>query len=217
MQTTSDNVARFFDSYAEGFNAIYGNRNTLLNRIVNKYLRSSMRLRFEKTIAGCQPIEGRSVLDVGTGPGHFAITLADQGARRVLGVDFAEGMIDVARKNAAHLGADSVCEFQFGDFHKYNFKGEKFDYGIAMGFMDYMADPQMTVNLLLSLVTDKAFFSFPSSSGVLAWQRKLRYKRKCDLYLYSEDDVRRLFDNSPAKRYELQGISRDYFVTAYMS
>jgi 2-polyprenyl-3-methyl-5-hydroxy-6-metoxy-1,4-benzoquinol methylase len=217
MAATAENVAKFFDSYAEGFNAIYGNRNTLVNRLVNKYLRSSMRLRFEKSIAGCQPIKGRSVLDVGTGPGHYAITLADQGAARVLGVDFAEGMIEVARKNAAHLGASSVCEFQFGDFHTYDFKGEKFNYGIAMGFMDYMAEPQTTVDLLLSLVTDKAFFSFPAAGGLLAWQRKLRYKSKCDLYLFSEADVRKLFDKSPAKRYELEPISRDFFVTAYMS
>src|SRR5690606_4445884 len=118
---------------------IYGNRNTFVNRLVNRFLRSSMRTRFEKTIAGCDPVKDKSVVDVGTGPGHFAITLADKGAGRVLGVDFAEGMIDVARKNAAHLGADSVCEFQFGDFHKYDFKGERFDYGIAMGFMDYMS------------------------------------------------------------------------------
>jgi 2-polyprenyl-3-methyl-5-hydroxy-6-metoxy-1,4-benzoquinol methylase len=215
-QMTSENVARFFDSYAEGFNAIYGNRDTFVNRLVNKHLRSSMRIRFEKSIAGCHPIKGRSVVDVGTGPGHYAITLAEKGAGRVLGVDFAEGMIDVARKNAAHLGADSVCEFQFGDFHTYDLKGEKFNYGIAMGFMDYMANPQATVNRLLSLVTDKAFFSFPSSRGVLAWQRKLRYKSKCDLYLFSERDVRRLFDESAIARYEIEKISRDFFVTAYL-
>jgi 2-polyprenyl-3-methyl-5-hydroxy-6-metoxy-1,4-benzoquinol methylase len=211
------NVARFFDSYAEGFNAIYGNRNTFINRVVNKFLRSSMRLRFEKTITGCEPIKGRSVVDVGTGPGHFAITLADKGAGRVLGVDFAEGMIEVARKNAAHLGASSVCEFQFGDFHTYDFKGEKFNYGIAMGFMDYMSDPQMTVNRLLSLVTDRAFFSFPRKGGLLAWQRGLRYKSKCDLFLYSEADVRKLFENSAAKRFTVEPISRDFFVTAHMS
>ena len=210
-------VARFFDSYAEGFNAIYGNRNTMVNRVVNKLLRSSMRMRFEKTIAGCQPIKGKSVVDVGTGPGHFAITLADQGAGRVLGVDFAEGMIDVARKNAAHLGAGSVCEFQFGDFHTYDFKGEKFNYGIAMGFMDYMSDPQMTVDRLLSLVTNRAFFSFPCGGGLLAWQRSLRYKSKCDLFLYTEADVRKLFEKSAAKRFEIEKISRDYFVTAHMS
>ena len=69
-------VAEFFDSYASDFNAIYGNRNTLVNRVVNRYLRSSMRIRFEKTIEGCQPIEGRSVVDIGTGPGHYAIMLA---------------------------------------------------------------------------------------------------------------------------------------------
>lgn len=213
---TTHNVAKFFDSYASGFNAIYGNRNTLLNRIVNKYLRSSMKIRFDKSIAGCDPIEGRTVVDVGTGPGHFAITLAKKGASRVLGVDFAQGMIDLARQNSAQLETEKVCEFQFGDFHAYDFQGETFDYGIAMGFMDYMSDPQTTVNHLLSIVREKAFFSFPVDSGLLAWQRKIRYKSKCDLFLYNEDELRRIFDGSSAKRYEIERISRDFFVTAHM-
>jgi hypothetical protein len=66
------------------------------------------------------------------------------------------------------------------------------------------------------LVTDKAFFSFPVGGGLLAWQRSLRYKSKCDLYLYTEADVRKLFDKSAAKRYDIEKISRDFFVTAYM-
>lgn len=207
------NVAEFFDSYASDFNAIYGNRNTFVNRVVNRYLRSSMRIRFEKTIEGCQPVEGRSVVDIGTGPGHYAIMLAKQGAGRVLGLDFAEGMIEVAKRNAEQLDVADNCEFAFGDFLTFE-SDEKFDYAIAMGFMDYIADPRPVIDRVLSMTSGKAFFSFPVEGGLLGWQRKLRYKKRCDLYLFTEQRLRDLFDGAAAQRVDIEQISRDYFVTA---
>jgi 2-polyprenyl-3-methyl-5-hydroxy-6-metoxy-1,4-benzoquinol methylase len=72
---TNPGVSDFFDSYAHDFNAIYGNRNTFLNRLLNGWLRRSMRLRYEMTLQSCDPLEGKSVLDVGCGPGHYAVAL----------------------------------------------------------------------------------------------------------------------------------------------
>ena len=37
---------------------------------------------------------------------------------------------------------------------------------------------------ILSLTANTAFFSFPLNGGLLAWQRKLRYRRRCALYMY---------------------------------
>ncbi|HVZ94158.1 MAG TPA: class I SAM-dependent methyltransferase [Phycisphaerales bacterium] len=204
-------VSEFFHSYAEGFDAIYGNKNTIVNRVVNKYLRSSMRLRFEKSIAACNPIEGRSVLDVGTGPGHYAITLARRGAGRVLGLDFAEGMLNVARQHAQEAGVADKCEFRMGDFIKAELN-ETFDYVILMGFMDYMSDPAMVIDRALSLAKVRVMFSFPRAEGLLAWQRQLRYKSRCDLFQYSRGRLEELFSKY-GKRVHIEPISRDYFVT----
>lgn len=213
--TQAPDVARFFHSYAKDFDAIYGNRNTFLNRIINKFFRVSMRLRFEKTIAGCDPIKGKSVVDIGTGPGHYAIALAQRGASRVLGLDFAEGMIRVAEQHAQHSGVSHNCQFVFGDFLKYEFN-EKFDYAVVMGFMDYIAEPQRVIDKVLAVTTDRAFFSFPVAGGLLAWQRKLRYRQRCDLFLYTRPQIEKLFASSPAARVAIQRIHRDFFVTAFM-
>ncbi len=88
----SESVSRFFDNYASEFQDIYGSEYNLRNRIVNHYFRASMRLRFEKTIEGCFPIEGMTVLDVGCGPGHYSTNLALRGAQKVVGLDFAQEM-----------------------------------------------------------------------------------------------------------------------------
>ena len=207
-------VSGFFDTYAADFDAIYGNRHTLVNRWVNKYLRKSMRLRFEKTIAGCEPIAGRTVVDIGCGPGHFGIELARRGAAHVFGIDFAEGMLEVARKHAQAAGVAARCTWARGDFTTFAFD-RSYDYAIVMGFMDYVADPAVVVRKTLAITTRRAFFSFPRAEGFLAWQRRQRYRSRCELYLYTEADVRALFAGVTDRKVDIEFIARDIFVTVH--
>jgi 2-polyprenyl-3-methyl-5-hydroxy-6-metoxy-1,4-benzoquinol methylase len=209
----AERTQEFFHQYANDFDAIYSNRNGLVNGFVNRVFRKSMRLRFEKSVEGCQPIEGKSVLDVGCGPGHYSITLARRGAGRVVGLDFAEGMIRIAAQHAKEAGVGDRCRFQSGDFLAYQ-SPQPFDYVIVMGFMDYMAEPRKIVDKVLSLTASRAFFSFPAAGGVLAWQRKMRYKSRCDLFLYTERQLQELFSSFPKVRASIEPIARDFFVTA---
>jgi len=205
-------TAKFFDSYAKDFNAIYGNENTLVNAVVNRLFRKSMVVRYERTLAGCTPIAGKSVIDIGCGPGHYSVALASAGAGRVLGVDFAPGMIDIARQRAARAGVTDRCSFELGDF--LNVSGdEKFDYAIVMGFMDYIEKPGELVEKVMRVCRGKAFFSFPADGGPLAWQRRLRYRNRCPLYLYSEPQIRQLVSGVGARSSSVEMISRDFFVT----
>jgi len=209
---STDRTSQFFDSYARDFNAIYGNSNTFVNRLINRHFRASMRLRYEKTIAGCSPIEGKSVLDIGCGPGHYSVTLAKNGAKEVFGIDFAEEMIGLASQNAWSAGVQDRCHFARRDFLVDSID-DKYDYTIAMGFMDYMADPQMTLEKVLAVTKLKAFFSFPAKGGILAWQRKLRYKSRCPLYMYSLPQLHQLFSTLNLQNVGCERIARDYFVT----
>jgi 2-polyprenyl-3-methyl-5-hydroxy-6-metoxy-1,4-benzoquinol methylase len=215
MTVSATRTEQFFHSYAHDFNAIYGNSNTFVNRWVNRYLRASMRLRYEKTIAGCFPIEGKTVLDIGCGPGHYSVALAKNGAARVYGIDFADEMIAIAARNAATAGLNGRCQFARHDFLTDPIEG-KYDYSIVMGFMDYMADPRKTIERVLSVTKGKAFFSFPAEGGILAWQRKLRYKQRCPLYLYTRTQLDQLFSGLRAAHVNCEQIARDYFVTVTM-
>jgi ubiquinone/menaquinone biosynthesis C-methylase UbiE len=205
-------TAEFFDQYASGFSAIYGNDNTPLNAVVNRLFRKSMVLRYERTLAGCNPIEGKSVIDIGCGPGHYAAALAARGAARVLGVDFASGMIDIARQRAERAGVADRCTFTLGDFLQVT-GDEKFDYAVVMGFMDYIEDPKALMQKVLRVCRGKAFFSFPADGGLLAWQRRLRYKSRCALYLYTEPQIRSIVSSLGVKASSVEPISRDFFVT----
>jgi hypothetical protein len=83
-----------------------------------------------------------------------------------------------------------------------------------MGFMDYVSEPDAVVAKTLALARQRAFFSFPRKKGLLAWQRRLRYRGKTDLYMYSRADIERLFADRPAVEIQIDRIARDYFVTA---
>jgi hypothetical protein len=79
-----------------------------------------------------------------------------------------------------------------------------------------MADPRKTIEKVLSVTNSKAFFSFPAEGGILAWQRKLRYKSRCPLYLYTLPQLKDLFSSAAPEQVRIEPIARDYFVTVRM-
>lgn len=204
-------TAQFFDNYAADFDSIYGNDNRSLERLANRLFRRAMLVRYEKTLAGCQPAAGRTVIDIGCGPGHYSIALARAGAEKVLGLDFASGMIEIARRRANALGVTQRCSFMLGDFLTYSIS-ERFDYAIGMGFMDYVNDPRPVIDRVLAIVRKRAFFSFPKAGGLLAWQRQLRYRNRCDLFLYRKEEIHHLLSQTGAS-FSIESIGRDFFVT----
>jgi SAM-dependent methyltransferase len=204
-------TSHFFDDYAADFDSIYGNDNRALEQIVNRLFRRAMLVRYEKTLAGCRPAEGRTVIDIGCGPGHYSIALARAGAAKVLGLDFAPGMLKIARERAASYGVADRCTFALDDFLTYPV-AERFDYAIVMGFMDYIREPRAVIDRVLQIVRGRAFFSFPKAGGFLAWQRKLRYRNRCDLFLYREEEIQSLLSPTGAS-FSIESNGRDFFVT----
>ncbi|MCK4539356.1 MAG: methyltransferase domain-containing protein [Candidatus Krumholzibacteria bacterium] len=205
-------VEEFFDKYAYDFNAIYGNEQSFINNMLNPILRKSMRTRFEKTVLYSQPMEGKTALDIGCGPGHYSIVLAEDGAKNVVGIDFAEEMIKIAREKASVSKVSDRCDFIVDDIYNYN-SSEKFNFSILMGLMDYISDPEKMIEKVISLTSEKAFFSFPNSKGLLAFQRRIRYRKRCPLYMYDYKQLKTLFDKFLPNQYKIEKISRDYFVT----
>jgi SAM-dependent methyltransferase len=208
---TADRTQGFFHQYAGDFDAIYSNHGGMIDGVLNNLFRKSMKLRFLHSVESCSPIQGKSVLDVGCGPGHYSITLAQRGAERVVGIDFADGMLKIAEEHARKAGVASRCEFRVADFLRFSSE-ETFDYVILMGFMDYMSDPRKVIEKALSLSRSKVLLSFPAAGGLLAWQRKLRYRSCCDLYLYRRDELDKLFGSFKNTTYKIDPISRDFFV-----
>jgi len=209
-------TSEFFNRYAHDFSDIYGNKNTFPNSFINNCFRKAMKYRYSKSVNSCYPIEGKSVLDVGCGPGHYSVELAKRGAKYILGIDFSEEMINLAMEKSKLAQVENRCVFVFGDFLECDIT-EKFDYSIVMGFMDYVEKPIEIIGKVLSVTKLKAFFSFPIDAGILAWQRKLHYRRRCDLYMYNIDYLHLLFDGMKYNKMEIEKSGREFFVTVLIA
>jgi SAM-dependent methyltransferase len=79
-------------------------------------------------------IAGRTVLDFGCGPGLEAVELAQRGARRVIGLDIQEPMLEQARRHARSSGEHERCTFT-------STAPERADVIIAIDSFEHFSDP----------------------------------------------------------------------------
>jgi len=87
---------------------------------------------------------GERVLDLGTGPGEPAMTLAREvGATgHVTGVDLSENMVDLARKVAQARGLQNI-DFRAMDCSKLEFPDSMFDAATSSFGFQIFTDPEM--------------------------------------------------------------------------
>lgn len=209
----ADTGAReFFEGYARDFDHIYDDTGKgAVARFIDTRLRKEMRLRFERCFEVLQPLEGRSLLDAGCGGGRFAIPAAEAGAAHVLGLDFSESMLALAREKAAKAGVSDVCRFEVGDLLTYPLQEKSFDYAIAIGFFDYMTDPAAALRILARATRRRVFVSLPKRWHPLTPQRYLRYRLfRCYIRFYSRADVERLAAAVRPRRHVIYDHGREY-------
>lgn len=190
-----DKVRRFFSSYVNGFDRIYGSDKGALKDVVDRIFRKSIYARLEYTkraissdyITSSKPV----VLDVGCGTGRGAIQAAKAGAAEVVGVDISSEMIERARVNAREAGVEGLCEFIVDDVASID-TANAFDVVIALGFFDYIEDENKYIELFKLLARDRIIASFPEWSFVRGVQRIVRYRYlyNCPVHFYSNSTIR---------------------------
>jgi ubiquinone/menaquinone biosynthesis C-methylase UbiE len=79
-----------------------------------------------------------NVLDVATGPGTMAMLLSPL-VRQVTGIDFAEQMLEQARKQVAERGLQNI-KFHVGDAQVLPFANESFDAAFSMFGLIFFPD-----------------------------------------------------------------------------
>lgn len=124
------------------------------------------------------------VLDIGTGPGFFAVMLAQAG-HRVTAVDMTEAMLAQARGNAAHYGVQ--VDFVSADVHTLPFDDHQFDLIVTRN---------VTWNLTFPLQAYQEWYRVLASGG-----RLLNFDANWYLQLFDEKSRQGYLEDRANARY----------------
>lgn len=205
-------VLDHFHADARRFDAIYEESKDPVTRFVDHVWRGVVRRRMDLTLERLGDLTGRSVLDVGCGSGRYCIAFAARGAARVVGIDFAPAMIDLARDIAGRAGVADRCTFLVGAFPD-AVPDETFDASTAMGFFDYIPDPARMVAAMRERTRSTLVMSFPKANEWRVPIRRLRFRMLgCPLFLYTEQRARQVLADAGIRDYEWIPLDRDYIV-----
>lgn len=126
----------------------------------------------ERVIAAfLAPLEGRTVLDVGTGTGRAAIALARRGAV-VTAVDASAEMLAVAKRRAADAGVN--VRFAAGDAHRIELPDESFDAVICLRVLMHTPGWRESLAELCRLARSRVVFDYPAAASAAAIQAAVR-------------------------------------------
>ncbi|MBV9216900.1 MAG: class I SAM-dependent methyltransferase [Acidobacteria bacterium] len=216
VQTVGERVRDHFHEDASRFDAIYEQKKGFFAGIVDNWWRGVVQKRLELNVEKLRPLDGKKILDVGCGSGRFCIAFAREGAARVVGIDFAKGMIEIANALAKDAGVADRCEFIVGAFPDDIDRGEApFDASTGNGFFDYVDDPVPVIAAMRELTKGKMIMSFPKAVEWRVPVRRVRFWLKgTPLFLYREPQVRDILAKAGVTDFEFIHLDRDYLVVA---
>ena len=107
----------------EMFNTISGNYDRL-NRVISFGLDVRWRRKIVNFLKTKKP---DTILDIATGTGDLAIDLAKTGARKIVGLDIAKGMLEVGERKVRKKELDTVVKMVHGDSEALPFEEGSFD------------------------------------------------------------------------------------------
>ncbi len=214
--TVEDKVRDHFHEDAERFDAIYEEKKGPIAAFIDNYWRGVVQRRLELNVEKLRPFEGKRVLDVGCGSGRFCIAFAKEGAEKVIGIDFAPAMIEIADKLSNEAGVGDRCEYIIGAFPDDIEESDGlFDACTGNGFFDYVEHPVPIITAMREMTKGKLIMSFPKAVEWRVPLRRFRFWMKgTPLFLYTEAQVRDILAKSGVTDFEFIHLDRDYLVVA---
>ena len=205
----------YWNNEADAFQRIYSHRKSGLSNLLDKVFRKDMYERYQFTIEHCEPINGRTFLDVGCGNGLYSLELARKGASQVVGIDISEVMIGLCREATKAENLDDRCVFKQTDLLEFQ-TDKVFDVSFGIGLFDYIKNPLPVLTKMRELTTDKAILAFPRFWTWRAPIRKARLNaRGCDVFFYKKSTIAKLLRDAGFSRHEVHRIGKLHCVIAY--
>lgn len=178
------------------------------------------------------PFSNDSVLDVGTGPGVYALRIAaESSTSRVVGIDISPAFIEIASRRASRM-ARANATFSVGDIEALDFADESFSKVICAGVVSVIGDRRAAVLEMARVLapggqlavreprrSDGALSRFFASRGESSGLRRLgsRFGLMFGHFspdFLSETELRALFDDAGFSRVEYRPHGLDLIIIA---
>lgn len=117
-----EEVEQMFDNIAFRYDFL----NSLLSLGIHKGWR-------KKCVNRLESLHPKSILDVATGTGDFAIACTKLNPEKIVGVDISEGMMKIGREKLLKLNLNKLITLKKGDAETIDFPDNSFD-AIVVGF-----------------------------------------------------------------------------------
>ncbi|MAR98431.1 MAG: bifunctional demethylmenaquinone methyltransferase/2-methoxy-6-polyprenyl-1,4-benzoquinol methylase UbiE [Formosa sp.] len=106
-----------------------------LNRVISFGIDIKWRNKVVNLIKDENP---ENILDIATGTGDLAINLTKTRAKKIIGLDISEGMLNVGRKKIKERKLNSLVEMIIGDSENLPFEDDSFDaVSVAFGVRNF--------------------------------------------------------------------------------
>ena len=126
-QSKKEQVTRMFDNISKEYDG--------LNRVISFGIDVKWRKKVVDMVAATHP---ETVLDIATGTGDLAIALSRTKARKIVGLDISEGMLEVGRQKIDKKNLSNTIEMVVGDSEDLPFDDHSFDaITVAFGIRNF--------------------------------------------------------------------------------
>ncbi len=109
-------VAQMFDNISKEYDG--------LNRVISFGIDIKWRNKVVDLVSKTKP---ERILDIATGTGDLAISLAKTNAKEIIGLDISDGMLEVGRQKIKHKNLENLIEMVIGDSENLPFDDNSFD------------------------------------------------------------------------------------------
>jgi 2-polyprenyl-3-methyl-5-hydroxy-6-metoxy-1,4-benzoquinol methylase len=204
--TGRERVRKHFEDNAVEFDDLYEDE-----RLFNRHFRPGLFLRRDFALAVARDYPSGRVLDVGCGSGRFGELALEQGADAYVGVDFSEPRVRMAERRLARFGPRA--KLLHGDFLEVSLNGP-FEVVLALGFFDYIPEPQRFARRMYELCSGSVAASFPRWNWLKGPFRKVRYEivNNCPIYHYTERELTFVFGAAGFSRVKVVPRGRTGFL-----
>lgn len=114
--TKKEQVTEMFDTISKEYDS--------LNRVISFGIDIKWRNNVVDLVKATNP---ETILDIATGTGDLAISLAKTNAKKIVGLDISNGMLEVGRNKISKKKLNSTIEMVLGDSENLPFETNSFD------------------------------------------------------------------------------------------